>query len=177
MSAKRKGGRGGGGGNPPSLTVLGKSGVKSPDTPGPGILETFPNPRPGRDYTITLNCLEFTSLCPVTGQPDFATLDIAYTPGERCVESKSLKLYLGAYRNEGSFAETIVNRILDDLVAALDPVSIDVTAKFSPRGGIGIVVEASWPDIDEMMDIDLFDEDDEDLTDLELLDGPDDGER
>ena len=81
-------------------------------------LETFANPNPGRDYTIEIVCPEFTSVCPKTGQPDFGTITFTYTPGERCVELKSLKLYLQAYRNEGIFYETAVNRLLDDFVAA-----------------------------------------------------------
>src|SRR3989338_4930580 len=80
-------------------------------------LETFPNPKPGRDYEINIECPEFTCLCPKTGQPDFATIYISYIPDELCVELKSLKLYLWAYRNEGAFHEAVVNQILDDLVA------------------------------------------------------------
>ena len=145
-------------GNQPTLTLLGNQKTVQPETPKPDILETFPNPRPAREYTITFDCLEFTSLCPVTGQPDFATLTILYVPGDVCVESKSLKIYLGAYRNQGSFSETIVNQILDDLVAVLDPVSLGVQGKFSPRGGIGITVEATYPDLDDLADLDLLDD-------------------
>src|SRR5216117_2890186 len=89
-------------------------------------LEVFPNPRPGRDYEISFECPEFTCLCPRTGQPDFATIRIAYSPAERCVELKSLKLYLWSYRDKGAFHEDVVNRILDDLVAACAPRRIKV---------------------------------------------------
>jgi 7-cyano-7-deazaguanine reductase len=143
----------GDGAPPPPLTLLGNQKAKTPGAPDAGILEVFPNPRPGRDYTITFDCLEFTSLCPVTGQPDFATLSIRYIPDQVCVESKSLKLYLGAYRNQGSFSETIVNQILDDLASVLDPMVMTVKAAFSPRGGIGIEVEATYPEVDEGFDL------------------------
>lgn len=103
-------------------------------------LETFPNPTPGRDYHITFDCPEFTCLCPMTGQPDFATILIDYVPDQRCVELKSLKLYLWSYRDEGAFHEAVTNRICDDLVAATDPRSITVTGKFWVRGGITTTV-------------------------------------
>ena len=109
-------------------------------------LETFKNPNPGRDYEIRFDCPEFTCLCPMTGQPDFATIRIAYTPGEKCVELKSLKLYLWSFRNEGAFHEAVTNRILDDLVAALRPRRIEVTGDFLVRGGIHTVVVARHPD-------------------------------
>jgi 7-cyano-7-deazaguanine reductase len=99
-------------------------------------LETFPNPRLGRDYHIAFDCPEFTCLCPMTGQPDFATILIDYVPDELCVELKSLKLYLWSYRNEGAFHEAVTNQICDDLVAAISPRSITVTGKFWVRGGI-----------------------------------------
>ena len=108
-------------------------------------LETFPNPRPGRDYHIAFDCPEFTCLCPLTGQPDFATIAIDYVPDERCVELKSLKLYLWSYRNEGGFHEDMTNRILDDLVAAIAPRRMTVTTDWLVRGGIHTVVEASHP--------------------------------
>src|SRR4029450_6284135 len=88
------------------------------DAPAAEPLEVFPNPKPGRDYTIEIVCPEFTSLCPKTGQPDFGTITYTYTPGEQCVELKSLKIYLQRFRNEGIFYETVVNRLLDDFVAA-----------------------------------------------------------
>jgi 7-cyano-7-deazaguanine reductase len=99
-------------------------------------LETFPNPRPGRDYVIQFDCPEFTCLCPMTGQPDFATILIEYVPDQLCVELKSLKLYLWSYRDEGAFHEAVTNKICDDLVAALKPRKITVTGKFWVRGGI-----------------------------------------
>jgi len=109
-------------------------------------LEVFPNPRPGRDYEINFECPEFTCLCPRTGQPDFATIRIAYTPGDHCVELKSLKLYLGSYRNEGAFHEDVVNRILDDLVAICRPRRMKVVGDFLVRGGIHTVVTAAYPE-------------------------------
>lgn len=106
-------------------------------------LETFPNPRPGRDYEISFECPEFTCLCPRTGQPDFATLRIRYTPDRLCVELKSLKLYIWAFRDEGHFHEAVTNRILDDLVRLLDPKEITVVGDFGVRGGIHTVVTAT----------------------------------
>lgn len=105
-------------------------------------LETFPNPRPGRRFEIRFDCPEFTCLCPKTGQPDFATIRIRYVPDERCVELKSLKLYLWSYRDVGAFHEAVTNTILDDLVAATDPLEMVVEGDFFVRGGIGTVVEA-----------------------------------
>jgi len=103
-------------------------------------LETFANPRPGRPYEISFECPEFTCLCPRTGQPDFATVRIRYTPDRLCVELKSLKLYLWSFRDEGHFHEDVTNRILDDLVAILDPRDITVVGDFNVRGGIHTVV-------------------------------------
>jgi 7-cyano-7-deazaguanine reductase len=103
-------------------------------------LETFPNPKPDRDYAIRFDCPEFTCLCPMTGQPDFATIEIEYTPDKLCVELKSLKLYLWSYRDEGAFHEAVTNRICDDLVAALAPRRITVTGRFKVRGGIETTV-------------------------------------
>ena len=105
-------------------------------------LETFPNPNPGRDYVIRFECPEFTCLCPKTGQPDFATIRIEYTPDATCVELKSLKLYLWAFRDEGAFHEAVTNRILDDLVAAVSPRRMRVEGDFWVRGGIHTVVVA-----------------------------------
>src|ERR1051325_5326799 len=99
-------------------------------------LETFPNPRPERDYEIEIRCPEFTSICPKTGHPDFGEILIRYVPGPACVELKSLKYYLHGYRNEGIFYEAVTNRILDDLVAACQPRRMTVTGAFSARGGI-----------------------------------------
>lgn len=109
-------------------------------------LETFPNPNPGRRYEIQFECPEFTCLCPMTGQPDFANILIEYVPDERCVELKSLKLYLWSYRNEGAFHEAVTNQILDDLVAATSPRRMSVTGKFFVRGGITTNVIARYPD-------------------------------
>ena len=105
-------------------------------------LETFPNPNPGRPYEIRMECPEFTCLCPRTGQPDFATFRLHYVPAERCVELKSLKLYLWSFRNEGAFHEAVTNRILDDLVAALSPRWLRLEGDFAVRGGIHTVVVA-----------------------------------
>jgi 7-cyano-7-deazaguanine reductase len=98
--------------------------------------ELFENPRPGRDYTITIRCPEFTSVCPKTGQPDFGEITIEYCPDQLCVELKSLKLYMHSYRNKGVFYERLTNEILDDLVEAISPIWMKVTSKFTPRGGI-----------------------------------------
>src|SRR6266511_579566 len=99
-------------------------------------LETFPNPNPERDYEITFEAPEFTCLCPMTGQPDFATMLVRYVPDQKCVELKSLKLYLWSYRDEGTFHEAVTNRIADDLIRALDPRFISVEGDFYVRGGI-----------------------------------------
>jgi len=99
-------------------------------------LETFPNPNPERDYVISFEAPEFTCLCPMTGQPDFATIRISYTPDQRCVELRSLKLYLWSFRNEGAFHEAVTNRILTDLVEAIDPRVMSVEGDFYVRGGI-----------------------------------------
>jgi 7-cyano-7-deazaguanine reductase len=107
-------------------------------------LETFPNPKPERDYEIRFECPEFTCLCPMTGQPDFATYRISYVPDTRCVELKSLKLYLWSFRDEGHFHEAVTNRILDDLVAALAPRRARVEGDFNVRGGIHTVVVAEF---------------------------------
>ena len=107
-------------------------------------LETFPNPHPGRPYEIDITCPEFTSLCPITGQPDFATIRITYVPGPRCIELKSLKLYFWSYRNEGVFYEHVTNLILDDLVAACEPLRMTVVGDFNVRGGIRTVVTTRY---------------------------------
>lgn len=108
-------------------------------------LDTFPNPRPGRDYLVHFECPEFTCLCPITGQPDFATVTIAYTPAELCVELKSLKLYLWSFRDQGAFHEAVTNQICDHLVAAIAPRALTVTAKFWVRGGITTTVTVTAP--------------------------------
>ncbi len=107
------------------------------------LLETFENQYPERDYTIEIVCPEFTSVCPKTGQPDFGTLTLIYTPDQRCVELKSLKLYLQQYRNEGIFYESVTNRILDDLVAVVRPRRMTLVAAFNARGGITTTVTAT----------------------------------
>jgi len=106
-------------------------------------LETFPNPRPGRDYEISMECLEFTCVCPRTGQPDFATIRIRFVPDQLCIELKSLKLYLWSFRDEGAFHEDVINRILDDLVRACRPKSMTVIGDFNIRGGIHTTITAS----------------------------------
>ncbi len=108
-------------------------------------LDTFPNPNPGRDYEIRFETSEFTCVCPMTGQPDFATIRIGYVPDKLCVELKSLKLYLWSFRDEGHFHEAVTNRILDDLVAALKPRRMTVVGDFLVRGGIHTVVEVRHP--------------------------------
>ncbi len=106
------------------------------EAPSASQLETFPNPRPGREYVIEIVCPEFTSLCPKTGHPDFGTITFTYVPAAVCVELKSLKLYLQRFRNEGSFYEAVVNRLLDDFVAVARPLRCTVVGDFTPRGGI-----------------------------------------
>lgn len=130
----------------PRFKLLGASAAAYPERPAPGILETFENRNAERDYWITFENPDFTSLCPVTGQPDFASVRIRYVPDQLCVETKSLKFYLAAYRNTKGFNEEIVNRILDDLVAACKPRQMEVVGDFAPRGGISVLVEASFPD-------------------------------
>ena len=120
------------------LTLLGREAKPSRK------LETFPNRHPGRDYVVTLETTEFTCVCPMTGQPDFADLRIQYIPEATILESKSLKLYLWSYRNEGIFHEHVTNVILEDLIAALAPRWCKVTANFGLRGGISISVEAEY---------------------------------
>ena len=107
-------------------------------------LEVFPNPHPERDYEIHMECPEFTCLCPKTGQPDFAEIDILYTPDRKCLELKSLKLYLWSYRNEGAFHEAVTNKILDDLVAACKPRWMQVMGDFNVRGGIHTTVRVEY---------------------------------
>ncbi|MDH4444489.1 MAG: preQ(1) synthase [Akkermansiaceae bacterium] len=129
-----------------NLSLLGKAETRLPASPDEAKLEIFPNQRPGRRYWITLNCPEFSSLCPVTGQPDSAKIVIRYVPNQVCVETKSLKFYLASFRNQPAFNEEIVNRILDDLVAAMAPAELVVRGEFAPRGGIQLTTEATYPD-------------------------------
>jgi 7-cyano-7-deazaguanine reductase len=127
------------------LTLLGRSDAKMPASPAEARLETFPDPAPKRYYHIHFETDDFTSVCPVTGQPDFARIDIDYVPDRLCVESKSLKFYLASYRNERAFNEAITNRILDDFVKACAPREAIVTAQFSARGGIALTVRSEYP--------------------------------
>lgn len=120
------------------ITLLGNQGTKYLDDYAPELLETFINKHPDNDYFVKFNCPEFTSLCPITGQPDFATITISYVPDIRMVESKSLKLYLFSFRNHGDFHEDCVNIIMKDLIRLMDPKYIEVWGKFTPRGGISI---------------------------------------
>ena len=125
------------------LTQLGQKTEYSSDY-APEVLETFENKHPDNDYWVQFNCPEFTSLCPITGQPDFAEIKILYIPGRRMVESKSLKLYLFSFRNHGDFHEDCVNIIMKDLVALMDPKYIEVVGLFTPRGGISIYPYANY---------------------------------
>ena len=125
------------------LTLLGRKITGYPSSPDEAGLETFKNQYPGRDYWITFDCPEFTSLCPMTGQPDFGTIIIEYVPDRKCLEAKSLKFYLFSYRDIGMFNEDVVNKILDDVVKACSPRKAKIIGEFYPRGGIGITVEAS----------------------------------
>ena len=125
------------------LTLLGNSRTKLPASPDRARLEAFENTHPKRDYWVTFDCPEFTAICPITGQPDFGRIEIAYIPDRLCLESKSLKLYLFAYRNHGAFHEEVVNRILDDIVKKIKPREAAVTGTFNPRGGIAISVKAT----------------------------------
>ncbi|MGY8643340.1 MAG: preQ(1) synthase [Verrucomicrobiales bacterium] len=132
--------------NTDDLSLLGHSENRLPQSPDEAKLETFPNRNSKRDFTITLDYPEFSSVCPVTGQPDSARLQISYVPDEKCVETKSLKFYLASFRNTASFNEDIVNRVLEDMVAATNPRRMTVRGKFSPRGGIQLTAEATFPE-------------------------------
>ena len=118
--------------------------LEFPDVPPATPLETFPNPRPEREFEIAINCSEFTSVCPKTGLPDFGEIRITYVPRDRCIELKSLKYYMIEFRNRGIFYEAVTNQILDDLVAACQPRRMTVVGDFSVRGGIKTVVTASY---------------------------------
>lgn len=120
------------------LTLLGSRNNSYPDDYAPEVLETFVNKHQENDYFVKFNCPEFTSLCPITGQPDFATIYISYVPDVRMMESKSLKLYLFSFRNHGDFHEDCINIIMKDLIKIMDPRYIEVWGKFTPRGGISI---------------------------------------
>ena len=127
-----------------TLALLGQGHQDYPSTYSPDILEAFPNKHPDNDYMVTFNCPEFTSLCPKTGQPDFATIIINYIPGPKLVESKSLKLYLFSFRNHGDFHEDCVNIIMKDLQKLMEPKYIEVKGIFTPRGGIAIFPFANY---------------------------------
>ena len=133
------------------LTLLGRSENRLPASPDEAVLETFPNRTLGRNYRIHLSAPEFSSICPVTGQPDSAHLEILYIPDEKCVETKSLKFYLASYRNHAAFNEAIVNRVLDDIVKACAPKQVVVRGEFGARGGIQLTCEARFPDSDEII--------------------------
>lgn len=128
-----------------SFKLLGHADQGYPERPSQETLETFENRSPHRDYWITFDCPEFTSMCPVTGQPDFAEITIRYVPDKLCIETKSLKFYLASFRHTRSFNEEIVNRILEDLVGVCSPRRMEVHGKFSARGGISVTVDASHP--------------------------------
>ena len=121
-----------------NLTKLGSEKTEYESKYNPELLETFSNKNPENDYFVKFNCPEFTTLCPITGQPDFATIYISYIPAEKMVESKSLKLYLFSYRDHGCFHEDTVNQIMKDLIKLMEPKYIEVTGEFLPRGGISI---------------------------------------
>ncbi|MBO7107329.1 MAG: NADPH-dependent 7-cyano-7-deazaguanine reductase QueF [Verrucomicrobia bacterium] len=120
------------------LTLLGNSKQSFPEKPSFETLETFPNRNPDRDYWVKFDCTDFTSLCPVTGQPDFAKIHIEYMPGERCVETKSLKFYLASFRSQRDFNENVTNRIFDDFKKACTPKRLIVEGQFHARGGISL---------------------------------------
>ncbi|NPD30751.1 NADPH-dependent 7-cyano-7-deazaguanine reductase QueF [Eggerthellaceae bacterium zg-1084] len=153
------------------LTLLGNQGTSYPTDYDPGVLETFQNNHLDRDYMVTFRCPEFTTLCPITGQPDFATLYINYIPHIRMVESKSLKLYLFSFRNHGDFHEDVTNVIVNDLAKLMEPKYLEVRGLFYPRGGISIYPFANWahPDFGyaELARTRMF----EQLSDLDHGDG------
>lgn len=130
------------------VTLLGNQNVSYSSDYNPGLLETFINKHQENEYVVTLDCPEFTTLCPKTGQPDFGHIIISYIPAEKMVESKSLKLYLFSFRNHGDFHEDCVNIIMKDLIALMQPRYIEVRGVFMPRGGISILPFANWGDED-----------------------------
>lgn len=127
------------------LRLLRRSVEKYPDDPRKAKLETFSNPYPLRDYWVHFECPEFTSLCPITGHPDFGLITIDYIPDKLCLESKSLKLYLFTYRNAGAFYENVVNRIAEAIAKTCRPRRLKLIGKFNPRGGISITVSVEYP--------------------------------
>lgn len=130
-----------------TLTLLNRNHTEYPDRPEKAKLETFPNANAKRNYLIEFDCPEFTSLCPVTNQPDFGHITVRYIADKKCIESKSLKLYLFSYRNHNTFHEAAVNQILSDLVKACSPRWMEVRGDFMPRGGIAIRVRAEEGDV------------------------------
>ena len=132
----------------PGITLLGNNQTKYPTEYAPEVLETFINKHPDNEYLVTFTCPEFTSLCPKTGQPDFARIIINYIPRQLMVESKSLKLYLFSFRNHGDFHEDCVNIIMKDLVKLMNPRYLEVIGRFTPRGGISIIPFANYGDSD-----------------------------
>lgn len=132
----------------PGITLLGQNNTKYPTQYAPEVLETFVNKHQENEYLVTFTCPEFTSLCPKTGQPDFARIIINYIPRELMVESKSLKLYLFSFRNHGDFHEDCVNIIMKDLVKLMNPRYLEVIGRFTPRGGISIIPFANYGDDD-----------------------------
>jgi 7-cyano-7-deazaguanine reductase len=126
------------------LTLLKRNHREYPGSPDKAKLETFTNENSKRDYWVQFDCPEFTSICPITGQPDFGRITIRYIPGKLCLESKSLKLYMFSFRNHGTFHEAVVNRILDDIVRCIKPRRMIVKGEFNARGGIAINVEAEY---------------------------------
>ena len=129
----------------PELQLLGRSENQLPTEPDSEILECFPNRNPERDFSVQLDCSDFSSLCPVTGQPDAARIVIRYVPGDQCVETKSLKFYLASYRTTAAFNEEIVNRILADLIKAASPKAAVIRGEFAARGGISLTAEVCHP--------------------------------
>ncbi|HOK04298.1 MAG TPA: preQ(1) synthase [Victivallales bacterium] len=126
------------------ISLLGKSGVKAANTPNKALIECFENKFPDRDYEVIFECPEFTSLCPVTGQPDFGMIKITYIPHQKCIESKSLKLFLQSFRNYNTFHEDVVNIIRDKIIAIANPKYLEVIGIFRPRGGISLTVKAVY---------------------------------
>jgi 7-cyano-7-deazaguanine reductase len=130
---------------PPNLTLLGNPAAGVPSSPADAPIEVFPNPHPSRHYNIRIDCPDFTSLCPVTGQPDFAELTLEYIPNRSCIETKSLKLHLAAYRNVRAFNEDVINRLLQTLVTACQPRRMQLIGRFAARGGLALTVTAHHP--------------------------------
>ncbi len=128
--------------------LLGKSDFKPPQKPEDAVIETFTNQYQERSYLIKFDCQDFTSLCPVTGQPDFASISIEYVPDKLCIETKSLKYYLHSFRNTAAFNEKVTNTILNDLAEACKPRWMQVKGEFVPRGGIALTTVAEYPDFD-----------------------------